>query len=170
MRTLAFLFATALVTTACNDEGRSGENIGSTKLGELSTAETKDVCASVHAKMQQLEKAFVSVTCTDTALLDDDTCSEERAACIKDPPEDALLGDIAIDCESGNELSVTEECPKVTVEQLENCLEETVKSVEDVAKALTCTTDESSLDDLEEIKACTDLEAICPELADLGTV
>jgi len=170
MRALPFLFATALLMTACNDEDKGTEDLGSTKLGELSTADAKDVCKSVQAKMQRLEKAFVSVTCTDTALSDEDTCSEERAACIKDPPEDALLGDLEIGCETGDELSVTEECPKVTVAQLEECLELTVKNVEDVAKALTCTTDESDLDDLDEIKACLDLEDICPLLADLGAV
>jgi hypothetical protein len=157
----------SVLGAGCGDD--DGSSSGDQTIGELSTSQVATLCKSVQAKMDRLEKAFISVICTDEALFDEDTCSAERKSCIADPPAEATLGDDAnLECGADKQESVTTDCPMLTVDQLQGCLEAVVKSFETTAASFTCTSDPDALEEPATPKACRDLKAVCPMLSDFS--
>jgi hypothetical protein len=155
----------SVLGAGCGDDG-GGERPGDQTLGELSSAEVTTLCRSVQTKMDRLEKAFISVVCTDDALFDEDTCSTERQSCIADPPADATLGDdVDLEC-ADSDGSITTDCPELTVDQLQGCLEAVVKSLEAAAASYTCSSDPEVIEEPPTPRACSDLRAVCPMLSD----
>jgi hypothetical protein len=159
-----------VVGMGCGESGSDGLGAASNDaIGDLSSSEVAAVCKSVQAKIDRLAKAFVSITCTQIALVDEDTCAAERKSCIANPPEEATLGaDADFDCRAESQESITNDCPKLTVNQLQGCLEAVVKNFETTASAYSCGADDGELASPDTPKACKDLEEVCPMLADFS--
>jgi hypothetical protein len=166
---LATMLASAMAMSCGGDAGDGGGASSNKTVGELSPSEITSVCKSVQSKMDRLADAFVSITCTQLALPDPDTCTAERKSCVADPPEEATLGaDADFDCAADSQGSITNDCPELTVGELQGCLEAVVKSVESAASSYTCSSDGSELESPATPKACRDLKAVCPMLADFS--
>jgi hypothetical protein len=171
VRSSSRLLATTFVSVmgmGCGSDGDAGVTDNKT-IGDLSSAEVATVCKSVQSKMDRLAKAFVSITCTQIALVDEGTCTAERKSCVADPPEEATLGAEAdFDCAADSQESITNDCPKLTVGELQGCLESVVKTFETTASSYTCSSEGGELASPGTPKACMDLKGVCPMLADFS--
>jgi len=172
MRFSTIWIATTLASVlgaGCGDDGGGDASSGKQTLGELSAAEVTTLCKSVQTKLDRLEKAFISIVCTDDAMFDEDTCTAERKSCIADPPVEATLGEDAnLECDVDSDGSVTTECPKLTADQLQGCLEAVVKTIETTAASYTCSADPDAFEEPATPKACRDLKSVCPMLSDFS--
>lgn len=154
---------------SCGSDSDGGGGTSNKTIGELSTAEVASLCKSVESKMDRLAEAFVSITCTQIALVDEDTCTSERKSCVADPPEEATLGaDAEFECAEDEQDSITTDCPELTVSELQGCLEAVVKSFESAASSYSCSSDGGELAAPGTPQACKSLKSVCPQLADFS--
>lgn len=165
---LATMLVGALLM-GCGDDGEGGVS-ASKKVGELSDSETQNFCGEVEETFARLQKIIVSVTCTERALEDEQTCSSVRRACIDDPPAEIDVAEqIDFECSGErDEGGLTRVCADVTVGELRSCVDGLLDALEDVADSFTCTSDLSALKPPAVPSACTKLGQRCATLSDLS--
>lgn len=168
-----------LGAVACGDDdggggGGTGGVSNNKKVGDLSESEAKALCNGLSSKFQKLGEAQTQILCVaQSAALsggDEDRCEESVDTC-----KEQIGEDLGIDCdENEGETGVSDECDEVTVGELNDCLDATVKAMDAIKAKVTCSTDVSELGDLmseyETPAACSKIEAKCPDVADMEEI
>lgn len=170
MQMKSWILASVLGSAAalgCGDDdgGGGGSGVpGSKKVNELSAAEFKSVCEDFAKKFESVDEAANEAVCTAAGLAaeatDEATCTEARDECLGDlePEEDPL------DCDEPPE-GMMDDCD-ATVAEFNACVSAIVDAFEDWAGEITCESDLSELEDLEnsgpdEPPACAKLDESC---------
>ncbi|MET0286216.1 MAG: hypothetical protein ABW352_17180 [Polyangiales bacterium] len=153
----------AALVVACGDDG--GDATANKKLSELDSEELSEVCAKVDARFSRFEIAFVSASCTQTALMTPSTCETTRTQCIAGTnPVGSLAGKVELDCE-GTPLSLNAACAEISVEELDTCSDQIIDGIEALSAKITCTADLAMLKPPETPASCTKLGTRCPTLS-----
>jgi hypothetical protein len=153
----------AALVAACG--GDEGDATADKKLSELDAEELGEVCAASDARFARFERAFVSASCTQTALMTPATCESTRSQCITDTnPVGSLQGKVQFDCQ-GSPVALREACAEISVEELDTCSDQLIEGIEALAAKITCSADLSMLKPPETPASCTKLGARCPTLS-----
>ncbi|MEM9488028.1 MAG: hypothetical protein AAGC55_02725 [Myxococcota bacterium] len=163
------MFSLLSLSAACGgDDGTDGSDIDPGKaLTELSADEALSLCTATENSLS--DNILNDLLCTTTALtlviIDPSAdCEALRQECLSDPE----LEPLTLDCPTADIGTLPACAASVTVAEMEACLVDTYRGLEDLVSALSC---DSSLDDFPAnddlvtlAASCQPLEAACPEL------
>ncbi|WP_437589878.1 hypothetical protein [Sorangium sp. So ce1000] len=155
---LVGLLMAGLALVACGDDEGSGPNGGGgtgsdldgKQLGQLTAAESQEVCDDLAGSVEVSKEDICEVTGVFSGALGAD-CATAKAECINKPEEPEQLGS----CDTSKFAGCT-----ATVAETKACL----IAVANAVKAITCS---SSLEDvlaLQQPAACAPVSEKCPEL------